>query len=124
MVLNSGPFVTKGLKMPGDILTTASTIMCPHGGRAILITKNGRDFAAGAPVLLKTDVHSVVGCPFYRGDTYSPCVRIEWSAGANTVTVHEIPVLVKASIGKCFNPNGAPQGVATIINTQRKASAQ
>lgn len=110
--------------MPGNILTITSTVMCPHGGRAMLITSNRKVFASSAFALLETDVHSVTGCPFYRGDTYSPCVRIEWSAGANKVTIHEIPVLVKSSMGKCFNPDGTLQGVATIINTQRKVSAQ
>lgn len=109
--------------MPGNILTTASTIMCPHSGSAILSTANTKGFATNAPALLEMDVHPVAGCPFTIGPKYSPCIRIEWSAGAGKVTVNGTPVLVKSSIGKCINPEGAPQGVAIIVNTQIKASA-
>jgi hypothetical protein len=110
--------------MPGNLLTTASTIMCPHGGRATLFTSNRKGIASGTPALLKSDIHPVVGCPFTVGLKYSPCVKIKWSAGAGRVTVNKTSVLVKTSIGKCFNAEGALQGVATIVNTQTKASAQ
>ena len=109
--------------MPGNILTTTSTIMCPHGGRAILFTANMRGFASNAPALLESDMHPVVGCPFTIGTKYSPCIRIEWSAGASKVTVNRTSVLVKSSMGKCINAEGAPQGVASIVNTQIKVSA-
>ncbi|MEW6417497.1 MAG: hypothetical protein AB1480_05170 [Nitrospirota bacterium] len=110
--------------MPGNILTTASTIMCTHGGQATLFTSNARVFADGAPVLLESDIHPVVGCPFTVGTKYSPCVRIEWSAGASRSTINGTPVLIQSSIGRCINAEGATQGVAIIVNTQIKASAQ
>ena len=111
--------------MPGNILTIASAIMCPHGGQAILLTSNTKVSPVGVPALLGSDVHPVVGCPFtLPGPKYSPCIRIEWSAGASTSTVDGIPVLVQSSIGKCFSPEGAIQGVAVIVNTQVKVSAQ
>ena len=110
--------------MPGSILTTASTIMCPHGGRATLFTSNRKAFAGDTPTLLESDIHPVVGCPFTVGSKYSPCIRIEWSAGASRATVYGAPVLVRSSIGKCLNAEGAPQGVATIVNTQIKASVR
>jgi hypothetical protein len=108
--------------MAGNVLTTASTIMCMHGGRATLITSNTKVFAQGAPALLETDVHPVVGCPFTVGPKYSPCVRIEWSAGAEKVSVNKTSVLTWSSIGKCFGAEG-PQGIATIVNTQLKVSS-
>ena len=37
--------------------------MCPHG-QALLLTTNTRARFAGAPALLMTDVHVVIGCPF------------------------------------------------------------
>jgi hypothetical protein len=110
--------------MPGNILTTNSTIMCPHGGRATLFTSNTRVFAGNALALLESGIHPVVGCPFTVGTKYSPCVRIEWSAGASRATINGTPVLVQSSIGKCINAEGATQGVAIIVNTQIKASAQ
>ena len=53
--------------MPGGVLTTASTILCPHGGIAVLTTANARVTAGGAPVLLESDIHTVAGCPFEIG---------------------------------------------------------
>jgi len=110
--------------MAGNILNTATTIICTHGGQATLFTSNTRVFADGAPVLLESDIHPVVGCPFTVGIKYSPCVRIEWSAGTSKVIINGIPVLVQTSFGRCINAEGATQGVATIVNTQLKASAQ
>ncbi len=103
--------------------TTASTITCPHGGQAILITANTRVSAAGTPLLLESDVHPVAGCPFTVGTKYQPCVRIEWSAGASKVTVNGIKALTQASIGKCFSAESVLQGVAIIANTQLKVSS-
>jgi hypothetical protein len=111
--------------MPGNYLTTASTIICPHGGQAQLLTANTRVTAIGAQVLLESDVHPVVGCPFTVGPKYSPCVRIEWAAAAATKsTVNGTAPLVQSSIGKCLNVEGAPQGVAIIVNTQPKGFGQ
>jgi len=110
--------------MPGNQLTINSTIMCSHGGRAILTTGNTHAFANGSPVLLETDVHTVVACPFTVSSKYSPCVRIQWSAGAGRASVNGTATLVSSSIGQCFNAEGMLQGVATIVNTQMKASAQ
>ncbi len=110
--------------MPGPILTTSSTITCFHGGQAILLSANVKVAVDGAPALLESDIHPVVGCPFTVGLKYSPCIRIEWTAAAAKLTINETKVLVRSSIGKCINAEGAPQGVALIINTQTKAMAQ
>ncbi len=107
-----------------QILTTTSTIMCPHGGQAILTTANTRVYAQNTQALLESDIHAVAGCPFtLPGPKYSPCVRIQWSAGTTCAGVNGTPVLVTTSIGQCLNAEGALQGVAIIGNTQTKASA-
>ena len=108
--------------MPGNYLTTASQIMCFHGGRVILTTPNTKAQAVSAAVLLESDVHAVAGCPFTVGTKYSPCVRIEWSAGSSKTRVNGTAPLVQSSEGKCINAEGAPQGIA-IVNTQPKVSA-
>lgn len=111
--------------MPGNFLTTASTIMCPHGGQAILTTANSKVNAVSAQVLLESDVHSVAGCPFtLPGPKPSPCIRIEWNSGAIKAQVNGTNTLVQSSIGICYSPEGAPQGAAIIVNTQMKVSAQ
>lgn len=104
-------------------LTTASTILCPHGGQAILLTAN-RSALAGAPILLESDMHPVVGCPFTVGLKYSPCIRIEWTAAASRTSVQGTATLVQSSIGQCLNVEGAIQGIAIIATTQPQVSSQ
>lgn len=110
--------------MPGNVLTTSSTVLCMHGGSAILTTSNSKLMVDNAPALLETDVHSVACCAFQISGKPSPCIRIQWSGGAAKMKVNGVGVLLQSSIGMCYSPEGAPQGVANIVNTQMKISAQ
>ena len=114
--------------MPGNILTVNSTVLCLHGASAILTTANSKVMAEGALALLESDVHMVAGCPFQipmgPGMKPSPCIKIEWSAGSTKFQINGVGVLVQSSVGKCYNAEGAVQGVANIVNTQMKVSAQ
>jgi hypothetical protein len=101
-----------------SLLTTASQVMCPHGGQATLITTNTQVTAAGMPVLLESDVHIIAGCPFTIGPKYSPCVRIEWSAGTSMSNGNGTKFLNQSSIGKCLGAEGATQGMAMVVQTQ------
>lgn len=103
------------------ILTTSSTVMCPHGGQALLITSDTEAVIDGAPALLETDMHPVIGCPFAPGGVYTPCVVIRWSAGALQTKLHGVPVLLQTSVGICYNAAQAPQGVAVVVQTQQRA---
>lgn len=106
--------------MSPHILNTASSIVCPHGGQVQLFSTNSRVLADNSPTLLETDTHPVLGCPFLAGSKYSPCVRVEWTAGAAGATVQGTPVLTRSSIGFCMNAEGATQGTALIVNSQMK----
>jgi hypothetical protein len=107
-----------------NYLTTSSTILCFHGGRANLLTANTKVFANGSPVLLESDIHPVIGCLFtLPNGKPSPCIRIEWSAGSTKTAANSTAPLLKNSIGKCYSAENVIQGVATIANTQMKASA-
>ena len=114
--------------MPGNVLNTGSTVLCMHGASAILTTSNTRLMVDNMPALLESDIHSVAGCPFQipigTGTKPSPCIRIEWSAGATQMQVNGVGVLVQSSIGKCYSPEGAMQGIASVVNTQMKVSAR
>jgi hypothetical protein len=114
--------------MPGFILNIASTVLCMHGGSAILTTSNTKLNVDNLPALLESDIHAVAGCPFQipigTGTKPSPCIRIEWAAGSTQVKVNGVGVLVQSSIGKCFSPEGMLQGIANIVNTQTKTNAQ
>jgi hypothetical protein len=100
--------------MPSPVLTTAATIMCPHGGQAVLVTTNATVMVGGAPALTMADVHMIAGCAFFIGPKPSPCLRIQWVSGSTLVTVNGVPVLTQASIGLCLSPEQAPQGPPVI----------
>jgi len=102
------------------ILTTTSTVMCPHGGQAQLLTSNTEALIDGAPALLQTDVHVIVGCPF-TPVSYSPCVTIRWVTAATQTSVRGVPVLLQTSTGLCLNAAQAPQGTAMVVQVQSKA---
>ena len=102
------------------LLTTTSTVMCPHAGQATLVTSNTLARIDEAPILLETDIHPVAGCTFAPGGVYTPCVLIRWAAGATMTKIYGIPVLLQTSIGVCYNAAQAPQGVALIVQTQQR----
>jgi hypothetical protein len=109
--------------MPGRNLTTASTVQCPHQGIALLLTSNTKAFAEGAPMLLESDVHAVLGCVFVVALKPSPCLRVEWTAGASKVTVNGVKTLIETSVGKCINAENLPQGLAIVQAGQMKVSS-
>jgi hypothetical protein len=101
------------------ILTTTSTVMCPHGGQAHLLTTNTEALIDGAPALLQTDVHPIIGCPF-TPVAYSPCVTIRWITAATRTSVRNVPVLLQSSVGLCLNAAQAPQGTAIVVQVQQR----
>jgi hypothetical protein len=105
------------------VLTTGSQVQCPHGGQAMLITANAQARPSSGFALLESDVHPVAGCAFTIGAKPSPCVRIEWSAGATKLTVGGTKVLLESSVGTCYSPENAAQGVALVVAADMRASA-
>jgi hypothetical protein len=103
------------------ILTTASTVLCPHGGTLTLITSNTTSRVDGAPMLLVIDVHPIVGCPFAVGPKPQPCVVARWVAGASRTKVNQTPVLLTNSVGICHSAEQIPQGPPNIVKVQQKA---
>ena len=98
------------------VLTMGSRGRCAHGGTLVLDTSNTLLYANDFPVLLESDIHAVIGCPFTVALVYSPCVTVDWEAGADSLSVNGVGVLVENSIGTCRNAAGAPQGVALMTN--------
>ncbi len=107
------------------LLTTLSTVLCPHGGRATLATSNTVAQVDGGFVLLQSDEHAVVGCPFTIPPSKpQPCVKIRWVSAAVMTKVNQTPVLLQTSTGLCFSAEGIPQGPAVVAQTQSKARGQ
>src|SRR3954447_17689808 len=103
--------------MPAPILTMGATIMCPHGGHAILATTNAKVILRGMPALTSSDIHTILGCPFVIVLKPSPCVRIQWLPSPSKLSgPGGVQLLTMASIGLCLSPEQAPQGPALITN--------
>jgi hypothetical protein len=105
------------------LLTTTSTVMCPHGGQALLSSSNTRALVRGAPVLLVTDEHAIAGCAFAPGGVPTPCVKIKWLTGALQCKVDGTPALLQNSVGLTLNALQALQGTAIVVQTQTEALA-
>ena len=108
----------------GEILTTISQIICPHGGRAILSTANTKVSTNGSFWLSEVDINPVVGCPFCIGTVHSPCIRIEWSGGSSRTSINGTPILKRESNGICYNADNVHQGIAVVVNTQMRVITQ
>jgi hypothetical protein len=103
------------------ILTTLSTVQCPHGGQVMLSTSNTLAQVDGGYFLLLTDRHTVVGCPFVVGPKVQPCLTVQWLVGATQTLVSQVPVLLQNSVGLCFSAEQIPQGPPIVLQTQSKA---
>lgn len=108
--------------MSVPILTTASTLLCPHGGQVNLSTGNTCMSILGSPALTLSDRHTVSGCPFtLPGGKPQPCVSVQWLAGATQTKVDGVPVLLANSVGLCFSAEQIPQGPPSVVQVQAMA---
>jgi len=93
--------------MAVPILTQAATIMCPHGGQAVVVPQNMMVQIANSPVLVMSDVFIIAGCVFNIAGAPAPCVSITWTMPAISVMANHTPVLLQTSIGLCMGGSGA-----------------
>ena len=104
--------------MPG-LITTASTLTCPHGG-AVTGTPGATHAKADAVVLRMTDTFSITGCTFSTAAGPSPCLTVQWMVGSGRIKHGGDFVLNESSVGLCIGP--APQGAVTVAATQSQVS--
>lgn len=106
------------------LLTTASTLQCPHGGSVSIVSTNTR-VSAAAPLALATDTFTISGCSFQipvgTGTVPHPCVTVQWSLSNLKCEVNNQATLSKSSVGLCLAADQAPQGPVSIVNTQNEA---
>jgi hypothetical protein len=107
--------------MPG-LLTTASVMMCPHGGTVQPITTDTRVRAAGSPVLLASDTFVIVGCLLTLPSGPHPCVSVNWAVPAAESQAVGDATLTEASVGFCSAADQAVQGVVLVVATQPRVS--
>jgi hypothetical protein len=106
------------------LLTTASTLMCPHGGTVTIISSNTQITAAGSPIVVAGDTFTVAGCPFPLPGPPHPCVSVKWVSPATGSKVSGGATLTEASVGLCVAADQAPQGTVLIVATQASVSGR
>lgn len=108
--------------MASLFLTMTTTMSCPHGGTVEPATSNTKVKADGQFVLRSTDTFLISGCPYMRGTTPNPCVRVQWDVHAEHHTSQSQPSLTEDSVGNCLDGSGGTQGVVDIESTQRRGA--
>ena len=106
------------------LLTTASVLMCPHGGTVNAVSSNTRVNAAGAPAVRASDTFLIAGCAFSTPAGPHPCVQVQWVSQDLRSQVISDFTLSESSVGLCVAADQAPQGTVIISMTQPKVSGQ
>jgi len=101
--------------MAGATLTTASTLLCPHGGSVRAMPGSPRA-RAGAALLRGSDTFIVAGCPFTTpAGTPNPCVSVQWTSTDTRVQAGGA-TLSAGSVGLCLSAAGVPQGPVQVAS--------
>ena len=109
----------------GALLTTASILMCPHGGTVTAISSNTQATAGGSPLVRGSDTFIIAGCPFtLPGPVPSPCMTVQWMQTDTESKAAGDFTLSMSSMGMCLAATQAPQGSVMINNTQQKVTGQ
>lgn len=108
------------------LLTTASTLQCPHGGQVKVTTSNTRVNAASSPAVCSSDTFTISGCSFALPPPVGPhpCVRVQWVKASLHVKVVSAAVLTEESVGLCLAADSVPQGSVLVNSTQAKVSGK
>jgi uncharacterized Zn-binding protein involved in type VI secretion len=96
--------------MAAALLSTASVLLCVHGGQGRAVSVSPRVRVAGSPVLLSGAPATVAGCtnpPPPPGPGAGPCVTAQFTTAALRVRVQGVPVLLQNSSSVC-SPTGTP----------------
>ena len=107
----------------GAILTTAATMMCPHGGTVSATVAAARRAMAGAQILTVGDTYLVSGCPLNVAGAPHPCVQVKWIAGALKAKADSNAILTTDAQGLCVAADQVPQGPPVMTPAQTKAMA-
>jgi hypothetical protein len=107
------------------LITTASSLQCPHGGMVSIVSSNAQ-VQASAPLALATDTFTIAGCPFQIpvgvGTVPHPCVSVQWVKPNVLTSVNGTPTLAQDSIGLCLAADQAPQGPVSVVQAELKVS--
>ena len=105
------------------LLTTASVLMCPHGGTVTASSGNTRVKAAQAFVLRQSDQFVVAGCSLSGATPPSPCVQVRWVAASRSKAAGDA-TLNESSTGLCVAASQAVQGTVLIGGVQPRVTGR
>ena len=112
--------------MPGQTLTVASKLTCPHGGTVTIVPANLHASASGSLIATTADKFVIEGCPFTlptTPPTPSPCVTVQWQVADLFVKAGD-RTLSTSSAGLCISALGPAQGPVSISPSQTRVSSQ
>jgi uncharacterized Zn-binding protein involved in type VI secretion len=92
--------------MAVPVLSTATTLLCAHGGQARAVAVSPRVRVAGSPALVAGAPAPVTGCALLPPQG-SPCLTGQFLVGATRVRSLGLPVLLQSSASVC-PPNPTP----------------
>ena len=92
--------------MPTKTLTTASILMCPHGGQVEIISSYPTANGSQNPIATIGDTFLIKNC----ANIIMPCFMVKWIASDTVVTVNGNATLSEASSGLCLNTMQIAQG--------------
>lgn len=110
--------------MPGFLVDSGATILCPHGGQGTIAPSATRVSLGGKPPVLVDDEVTIAGCVFNVSGAASPCVKVRWQLPATRVKVEGSAVVLSSSVGLCLNAAEAPQGTAIVTGFQTGVQGQ
>lgn len=76
------------------VLSTASVLLCAHGGAVVAANPNSRLRVDGQPAASLGSTFAVLGCP-----ATPPCVTAQFAGGTQRVRASGVPLLTTASAG-------------------------
>jgi hypothetical protein len=103
--------------MPGFLLHTGATVICPHGGSVTPAQTDSRVTIGGQPITMLSSSFVIAGCAL-GGNTR--CQTAHFVTAANRVTASGQRVLLRDSKGIC-EPGGVP---SVVVQTQTRVSAE
>ncbi len=108
--------------MADPLLHVSMTAYCPHpSGSVSVVTTNTRVKVAGQYAATVSDTFTIAGCEFNpTGSSPSPCLTIQWIAGATRVKVTGSSAVLTTSNGLCEAAGALPQGAPQIVQTQER----
>jgi hypothetical protein len=113
--------------MPTKTLTTASILMCPHGGTVQIISSYPTVAGSKNPIVTIGDTFLIKGCTkilMMGVPIPMPCLTVKWITWDTVAKVKGNATLSESSTGLCLNAMQLPQGNVMIQQTQAVMGTQ